>query len=76
MDTDQGRVLTVNTKAKSWGPNYFDIGFSWEDDLSEDSNIALDFSYTMNNLTDTGGEWRNEIRLGLENCYRPSFISL
>nr|WP_254304228.1 patatin-like phospholipase family protein [Shewanella sp. VB17] len=73
MDTDQGRVLTVNTKAKSWGPNYFDIGFSWEDDLSEDSNIALDFSYTMNNLTDTGGEWRNEIRLGLEKLLSTEF---
>lgn len=73
MDTDQGRVLILNTKAKSWGPNYFDLGFSWEDDLAEYSKVALDFSYTMNELTDTGGEWRNEIRLGFEKLLSTEF---
>lgn len=65
-DTDQGRVLTLNAHAKSWGPNYFQLGFSWEDDFTLDSVVSFDVSYTLTDLTDTGGEWRNELRLGFE----------
>ncbi|MFT5234836.1 MAG: NTE family protein [Shewanella sp.] len=72
-DTDKGRVLTLNTRAKSWGPNYFGLGFSWEDDLTEDSSMSLDFSYTMTDLTDTGGEWRNELRIGFEKLISTEF---
>ncbi len=73
VDTDRGRILTLNTRAKSWGPNYFGLGFSWEDDLTEDSSMSLDFSYTMTDLTDTGGEWRNELRLGFEKLLSTEF---
>ena len=66
IDTDQGRVLTLNAHAKSWGPNYFQLGFSWEDDFTLDSVVSFDFAYTMTDLTDSGGEWRNELRLGFE----------
>lgn len=73
VDTDKGRVLTLNTIAKSWGPNYFGLGFSWEGDLTEDSSMSLDFSYTMTDLTDTGGEWRNELRIGFEKLVSTEF---
>ncbi len=73
VDTDKGRILTLNTRAKSWGPNYFGLGFSWEDDLTEDSSMSLDFSYTMTDLTDTGGEWRNELRIGFEKLISSEF---
>lgn len=73
VDTDTGRVLTLHTRAKSWGPNYFGLGFSWEDDLTEDSSMSLDFSYTMTDLTDTGGEWRNELRIGFEKLMSTEF---
>ncbi len=66
IDTDQGRVLSLNTHAKSWGPNYFQLGFSWEDDFTLDSAVSFDLSYTFTDLTDIGGEWRNELRLGYE----------
>ncbi|QFU21032.1 patatin-like phospholipase family protein [Shewanella eurypsychrophilus] len=66
IDTDQGRVLTLNAHAKSWGPNYFQLGFSWEDDFTLDSVVSFDFAYTLTDLTDLGGEWRNELRLGFE----------
>lgn len=72
-DTEDGRVLTVTTKAKSWGPNYFDFGFSWEDDFSLDSVVSLDFAYTMTNLTENGGEWRNEISLGFDKLLGSEF---
>ncbi|MEZ9820924.1 patatin-like phospholipase family protein [Shewanella sp. 10N.286.45.A1] len=72
-DTEDGRVLTVTTTAKSWGPNYFDFGFSWEDDFSLDSVVSLDFAYTMTNLTENGGEWRNEISLGFDKLLGSEF---
>ncbi|QYJ75782.1 patatin-like phospholipase family protein [Shewanella sp. FJAT-52076] len=72
-DTPEGRVLTVSTKAKSWGPNYFDLGFNWEDDFTADSAVTLDTAYTMTNLNDNGGEWRNELKLGYEKLLGTEF---
>jgi len=72
-ETEQGRVLTLNTKAKSWGPNYFQLGFSWEDDFSLDSVVSLDLAYTLTDITDSGGEWRNELRLGFEKLIASEF---
>ncbi|WP_077755230.1 patatin-like phospholipase family protein [Shewanella psychrophila] len=73
IDTDQGRVLSLNTHAKSWGPNYFQLGFSWEDDFSLDSAVSFDLAYTLTDLTDTGGEWRNELKLGYEKLISSEF---
>lgn len=70
---EAGRVLTVTTKAKSWGPNYFQLGFNWEDDFKLDSAITFDMAYTMTDLTDNGGEWRNEVKLGYEKQYASEF---
>ncbi|OBT06680.1 patatin [Shewanella sp. UCD-FRSSP16_17] len=72
-DTEEGRVLTVSTHAKSWGPNYFDVGFNWEDDFTLDSAITLSLAYTMGELTDNGGEWRNEMQLGFEKRISTEF---
>ncbi|WP_220757659.1 patatin-like phospholipase family protein [Shewanella colwelliana] len=73
IDTDEGRILVLKTTAKSWGPNYFQLGFSWEDDFSLDSAVALDVAYTMKDLTVNGGEWRNELRLGFEKLLSSEF---
>lgn len=73
VEEEDGRVLTVTTKAKSWGPNYFQLGFNWEDDFKLDSAITFDMAYTMTDLTDNGGEWRNEVKLGYEKQYASEF---
>ena len=72
-DNPEGRVLVVKTKAKSWGPNYIEFGFSWEDDFSQDSSVSFDVAYTVSDLTDMGGEWRNELKLGLEKMLATEF---
>ena len=72
-DTENGRILTVTSKAKGWGPNYFNAGFNWEDDFSLDSSVSLNLAYTMTNLTDNGGEWRNELELGLNKRFSTEF---
>lgn len=73
VEGEEGRVLTVTTRAKSWGPNYFQLGFNWEDDFSTDSAISFDMAYTMTDLTFNGGEWRNEVKLGFEKLFATEF---
>ncbi|MFB2662250.1 patatin-like phospholipase family protein [Shewanella mangrovisoli] len=73
VEDEEGRVLTVTTRAKSWGPNYFQLGFNWEDDFSTDSAISFDMAYTMTDLTFNGGEWRNEVKLGFEKLFATEF---
>lgn len=73
VEAEDGRVLTVTTKAKSWGPNYFQLGFNWEDDFNSESAISFDMAYTMTDLTFNGGEWRNEIKLGMEKLFATEF---
>ncbi|RLV59999.1 patatin [Parashewanella curva] len=75
-DTPQGRILTLTTKAKSWGPNYFQFGLNWEDDLEIGSYVSVDLAYTLTDITDNGGEWRNELKVGdnkrfLTEFYQP-----
>ncbi|MGL6123130.1 MAG: patatin-like phospholipase family protein, partial [Shewanella sp.] len=70
---EEGRILTVTTKAKSWGPNYFQLGFNWEDNFSADSVIGIDMAYTMTDLTFNGGEWRNEVKLGFDKLFATEF---
>ncbi|QYJ71882.1 patatin-like phospholipase family protein [Shewanella sp. FJAT-51649] len=73
VEGEEGRVLTVTTRAKSWGPNYFLLGFNWEDDFSTDSAISFDMAYTVTDLTFNGGEWRNEVKLGFEKLFATEF---
>ncbi|MGE6318242.1 patatin-like phospholipase family protein [Shewanella baltica] len=73
VEGEDGRVLTVTTKAKSWGPNYFQLGFNWEDDFNSESAVSFDMAYTMTDLTFNGGEWRNEIKLGMEKLFATEF---
>ncbi|MCS6122565.1 patatin-like phospholipase family protein [Shewanella baltica] len=73
VEGEDGRVLTVTTKAKSWGPNYFQLGFNWEDDFNSESAISFDMAYTMTDLTFNGGEWRNEVKLGMEKLFATEF---
>ncbi|MCU8105335.1 patatin-like phospholipase family protein [Shewanella sp. SM101] len=73
VEGEDGRILTVTTKAKSWGPNYFQLGFNWEDDFNSESAISFDMAYTMTDLTFNGGEWRNEVKLGIEKLFATEF---
>lgn len=73
VEGEYGRILTVTTKAKSWGPNYFQLGFNWEDDFNSESAISFDMAYTMTDLTFNGGEWRNEVKLGIEKLFATEF---
>ncbi|ARD23923.1 patatin-like phospholipase family protein [Shewanella japonica] len=63
QENDQ-KVLVVNTEEKSWGPNFFDIGFSWQEDFENTSNVALDLAYQINHIADTDAQVRFELTTG------------
>jgi NTE family protein len=69
-DREQGRVVIVEAVEKSWGPNQFLVGLSWEDDFTLDSAINIDFGYIIGNITDNNGEWRNELGIGTDKTFR------
>ncbi|MCL1064854.1 patatin-like phospholipase family protein [Shewanella benthica] len=64
--TDEGKELLVTTQKKRWGPNFFDIGFSWEEDFSDISDLKLDLLYSMHNIAETDGQLRFELSSGRE----------
>ncbi|WP_394129306.1 patatin-like phospholipase family protein [Shewanella maritima] len=73
QDTEDGRVLTVTAQQKSWGPNYFQAGFNWEDDFTLESAMSVNLAYIMADLTEYGGEWRNELQLGYRTMIATEF---
>ncbi|WP_019025858.1 patatin-like phospholipase family protein [Colwellia piezophila] len=72
-DTEQGRILTLHTKAKSWGPNYFDFGFNLKTDFANRAIVSLNMSYMMTDVTDNGGRWLNEAKAGWETLLATEF---
>jgi len=69
-ERDIGRVLVVDVVEKSWWPNYFQAGLGWEDDITKESVVDLEFAYTLGNITDNNGEWRNELGFGTNKSFR------
>ncbi|MCL1046996.1 patatin-like phospholipase family protein [Shewanella electrodiphila] len=72
-DDDNNKQLVLNAQQKSWGPNFFDIGFSWEEDFGEVSDLKLDLMYTMNNVADTRAQLRFELTSGREKLLAAEY---
>jgi NTE family protein len=72
-DSPEGRVITLTTQAKSWGPNYFDFGFNLKTDFADQSITSINMSYLMTNVSMNGGRWLNELELGWESLLASEF---
>jgi NTE family protein len=72
-DTPKGRTLVLTTQDKSWGPNYLHFGFDWQGDFSKISIVSFDVAYLLTDLTDNGGQWKNELSLGWESHIATEF---
>lgn len=76
IDNEQGQnVLVVNATEKSWGPDYLDFNFAFEDDFSSRSNYSYGVAYTLTNINSLGGELRNEVSLGSWKHLRSEFYT-
>jgi NTE family protein len=70
---EQGRILVLTTKAKSWGPNYLKFGGSLQTDFSSDTFIELNFGHLFTDITENGGIWKNELSVGWESMVATEF---
>lgn len=63
-DRDTDTILTVQSTAKTWGPNYLRFGLNLEDDFSGTSNYNVAARFTKTEMNERGGEFRSEVRIG------------
>jgi NTE family protein len=58
------RVLTLEPREKSWGPNYMRFGMDLSTDFDGESAFTLLADHRMTWLNSRGLEWRNRVALG------------
>jgi len=67
------RVLLIEPKEKSWGPDYLRFGLGLATDFSSDSQFNLLVSYRKTLLNRLGGEWLTEVQIGKDNRLYTEF---
>jgi NTE family protein len=58
------RVLTLEPREKSWGPNYLRFGMDLSTDFDGESSFTLLADHRATWLNERGLEWRNRVALG------------
>lgn len=61
---ENARVLTLEPREKSWGPNYLRFGLGLSTDFDGESAFTLLGDHRMTWLNPRGLEWRNRVALG------------
>ena len=57
-------ILVMDINEKSWGPGYLNFTLAFEDDFESRSDFSFGAQYVYTDLTDKGGEWLLEWKLG------------
>jgi NTE family protein len=65
--------LEVRVREKSWGPNYLKFGVKIADDLEGSTRFSLLVNHLRTNVNRRGGEWRNELRVGMPRGIATEF---
>lgn len=65
--------LELHVREKSWGPNYLKFGVKLDDDLEGSTHFTLLLNHLRTNVNRTGGEWRNELRIGMPRGIATEF---
>jgi NTE family protein len=69
-----GRGVDVTAEARSWGPNYLQVGLELSNDFSGNSDFKLGLGYTRNALNSLGGELRVLGSMGREDELRFDYF--
>ena len=68
------RGVVVTAEARSWGPNYLQLGIELSNDFSGNSDFKLGVGYTRNALNPLGGELRVLGSMGREDELRFDYF--
>lgn len=63
-EKDGKKGLLIETKERSWRPNYFRFGVNLEDDFKGSGNYNLAMSFTKTAINHLGADWRTEAQIG------------
>jgi NTE family protein len=75
VQNEQGeRGVVVTAEARSWGPNYLQLGMELSNDFSGNSDFKLGVGYTRNALNPLGGELRVLGSMGREDELRFDYF--
>ncbi|MGH8764272.1 MAG: patatin-like phospholipase family protein, partial [Burkholderiales bacterium] len=67
------RVMLIEPREKSWGPDYFRIGLGLATDFTSDSQFNVLAQYRRTWLNRLGGEWLSELQVGKDNRFYSEF---
>jgi NTE family protein len=75
VQNEQGqRGVQVSAEARSWGPNYLQVGLELSNDFSGNSDFKLGLGYMRNALNSLGGELRVLGSMGREDELRFDYF--
>jgi len=64
MEQPGTRVMVIQPREKSWGPDYLRFGVGLASDFHGENNFSALVSYRRTWLNRLGGEWLNEVQVG------------
>jgi NTE family protein len=68
------RVMVIEPREKSWGPDYVRFGLGLASDFSGDSLFNLLVQYRRTWLNRLGGEWLSEVQIGQDTHLSSEFM--
>ncbi|WP_328188713.1 patatin-like phospholipase family protein [Marinobacter sp. OP 3.4] len=71
---DEGTVLEILVREKSWGPNYLSFGLGYEENFESDTRFNVAASLRMTQLNRLGGEWQTGLQLGTQPWVRTEWF--
>lgn len=66
-------VLSINTRRKSWGPNYLNFGIGLQNDFEGGSDFELSTRYTRTEINARAAEWRVDAQVGANSGIATEF---
>jgi len=72
---DEGGLIGVEYEAvaKSWGPDFLNLGIAVQDDFDGSTAFSLSARLTKTGLNSRGAEWRTDFRLGTDLGLKSEF---
>ncbi|MDX1755166.1 MAG: patatin-like phospholipase family protein [Marinobacter sp.] len=74
LPAEQGTVLQVRAREKSWGPNYLSFGLGYEENFNNDASFNVSAAIRMTELNRLGGEWLTGVQIGTEPYVRTEWF--
>ena len=71
---NNGTVLNILVREKSWGPNYLAFGLGYEENFESDTRFNIAASLRMTQLNRLGGEWQTGVQLGTQPWVRSEWF--